>query len=454
MERLRWNAVDLHQQRKGWERANRERGRGKRRFPAQAGPGAGDFPLPGDLFPGERFAHAEIGRLPGGEGEGTAQAKRLIGDRSFAVPARLRFPRQQAERIDPHVPPAGNGPVRFKRHREPQHRIRTPRRGDPFDAAGERKRHGPLDAIRRSGDADGNVSGPGKRNRNTEGLPWDRGEGKPAKGRLPFDNPGLGAVQAVGLQRPSPQFRVRPDESKDSAAEGELHLPLRLGGAGKSRVPEDKTCRPFRIVPRTVGGDGELRLPLPDDAPHVRNPGSAGGDPPRDIQFPRRLRGRDPLPRVQRAGETKRGGVPRRLELPDAQDTFLEEKIRLDRRERPDPARVPGQRHVTLRPFEGGGDMRPGKALLANPEFADDGLEPAERARESKEDRSVHEKNLGKGGTRAFLPRRYPPIVESAVSFARFQAKIPDTDPGDGKIPGEKTQRREGDVDRTGASER
>jgi hypothetical protein len=97
--------------------------------------------------------------------------------------------------------------------------------------------------------------------------------------------------------------------------------------------------------------------------------------------------------------------------------------------------------------------MRPEEAHLANPDFADDGLEPAERARESKEDRTVHEKNLGKGGPRAFLPRRHPPVVESVVSFARFQAEIPDPDPGDGKIPGEKAQRREGDVDRTGASE-
>ena len=85
--------------------------------------------------------------------------------------------------------------------------------------------------------------------------------------------------------------------------------------------------------------------------------------------------------------------------------------------------------------------MRPEEAPLANPDFPDDGLEPADRARESEEDRSVQKKDLGEGGTRAFLPRRYPPIVERAVSFARFQAEIPDPDPGDGKIPGEKAQR-------------
>ena len=97
--------------------------------------------------------------------------------------------------------------------------------------------------------------------------------------------------------------------------------------------------------------------------------------------------------------------------------------------------------------------MRPEEPRLADPYFADDGLEPAERAREGKVDRSVRKKNLGKGGTRAFLPRRHPPIEERAVSFARFQAEIPDPDPGDGKFPGEKAERREGDVDGTGASE-
>ncbi len=140
---------------------------------------------------------------------------------------------------------------------------------------------------------------------------------------FPSSVPGVGAEQPVGLQRPLPQFRVRPGETKDTAAQGELRLPFRPGGAGKPRVPEDETGRPFRIVPRTVGGGGELRLPLPDDAPHVGSPRSAGRDPSRDIQFPGRLHRRDPLPRVERTGEAKRGGIPCRLELPDAQDALL-----------------------------------------------------------------------------------------------------------------------------------
>jgi hypothetical protein len=85
--------------------------------------------------------------------------------------------------------------------------------------------------------------------------------------------------------------------------------------------------------------------------------------------------------------------------------------------------------------------MRPEEAPLANPDFPDDRLEPAERARGGKEDRAVHEKDLRNGGGRPFLPRRHPPIVERAVSFPRFQAEIPDPNPRDGKIPGEKAQR-------------
>ena len=83
--------------------------------------------------------------------------------------------------------------------------------------------------------------------------------------------------------------------------------------------------------------------------------------------------------------------------------------------------------------------MRPEEAHIANPDFADDGLEPAKRARGCKENRTVHEKDLGKGWP--FLRPRHPPIVERAVSFARFQAEIPDPDPGDGKFPREEAQR-------------
>jgi hypothetical protein len=104
--------------------------------------------------------------------------------------------------------------------------------------------------------------------------------------------------------------------------------------------------------------------------------------------------------------------------------------------------------------FEERGDVRPEEAHITNPDFADGGLQPTERARESKVDRTVHEKDLRKGGGRPFLARRHPPIVERAVSFARLQAEILDPDPGDGKFPRKEAQRREGHVDRTGASER
>ena len=97
--------------------------------------------------------------------------------------------------------------------------------------------------------------------------------------------------------------------------------------------------------------------------------------------------------------------------------------------------------------------MRTEEARLPDPYFADDGLEPAKRARGGQEDRSVDKEHLGKGGARTLLPRRDPPIVERAVSFARFQAEIPDPDPGDGKVAGEIAIRREGDVDGVGASE-
>ena len=85
--------------------------------------------------------------------------------------------------------------------------------------------------------------------------------------------------------------------------------------------------------------------------------------------------------------------------------------------------------------------MRPEETVIANPDFADDGLEPAERTGGGKEDRTVHEKDLRQGEGRPFLPRRHPPIVERAVPFTRFQAEIQDPDPGDGKIPGEKAPR-------------
>jgi hypothetical protein len=254
--------------------------------------------------------------------------------------------------------------------------------------------------------------------------------------------PGVGAEQPVGLQSPSPQFGARLGEAKDTATQGELHLPIRAGGAGNRGVAEDKTRRPFRIVPRTVGGGGELRLPLPDKAPHVRSPRSAGRDPGRDIDFSRRFGGHDPLPRVERAGKAKRGGLPCGLELPDAQDAFLVGKVRLDRWKRPGSNRIPRKRHVATRPFERRGDMGPKEAALANPDFPHDGLEPAERARKGKEDRAVHKKDLGKkGGGGPFRTRRHPAIVQRAVSLTRFQAEIPDPDPGYGKPPREKTQR-------------
>ena len=132
----------------------------------------------------------------------------------------------------------------------------------------------PFEAIRRSRDADGSIPRPGKRDGNAEGLPGHRGEGNPAQGRLPLDMPGLGAAEPVGLQCAPPQRCACPGETKDTAAQGELNLPLRAGSAGKPRVPENETGRTFRIVPRAVGGDGELRFPLPDDASHVRNPRS------------------------------------------------------------------------------------------------------------------------------------------------------------------------------------
>ncbi len=85
--------------------------------------------------------------------------------------------------------------------------------------------------------------------------------------------------------------------------------------------------------------------------------------------------------------------------------------------------------------------MRPQEPPLANPDFPHDRLEPAERPREGKEDRAVHEKDLGKGGGRPFLPCRHPPIVERAVTLPHIQSEIPYPDPGDGKIPGEETDR-------------
>jgi hypothetical protein len=140
----------------------------------------------------------------------------------------------------------------------------------------------------------------------------------------------------------------------------------------------------------------------------------------------------NPVPRVAGPGKAKRRGIPCRNELPDAQNSLLVEKVRLDRRKRPDTASVPRQRHVALRPLEGCGDMGTEKASLSHPDFPHYGLEPAKRAREGKEDRAVHEENLGKGGGGPFLPRRHPPIVECAVFFARFHAEIPDPDPGYG----------------------
>ena len=97
--------------------------------------------------------------------------------------------------------------------------------------------------------------------------------------------------------------------------------------------------------------------------------------------------------------------------------------------------------------------MRPEEAPVANPEFPHDRLEPVNRPWGGKKDRAVQEEDLGKGGGRSFLPRRHPSIVKRAVSFAHLQVEIPDPDPGYGEAPGEKTERRKGDVDGTGGSD-
>jgi len=299
------------------------------------------------------------------------------------------------------VPPAGNGPVSLSND------IWESRSAGPLSLLpseirsichrGKRNRHGRFrrrsacprakcDRLLPSRQRDGNA----------EGLPGHRGEGNPAQGRLPrHARTRCGRTRL--LQRPRPTACACPGETKGHGRAGRVEPPPPRRQRRETPAFRKRDGPPFRIVPRAVRGDGELRFPLPDDAPNVRNPRSGRRRSIPRYPVPRRLYGDNPLPRVERTGEAKCGGVPYRLELPDAKKL---PPCRKDPHRPTETATLrlrPRQRHVALRPFKGRGDMRPRKRVHRESGLRDDGLEPAERTGGGKEDRSVHEEDLRQG---------------------------------------------------------